>query len=215
MVEAPIKIVIVEDHELLSETLGIWFARQPDLKFMGQAEDGVAGEKLCLACQPDLALVDIELPKLDGLELVKRLRMQMPALRLLTMSGRMDPYTIWRVFQSGAHGYLEKNSGAELLLEAVRAVASGGTYFSPVFQTVKQEWLSKPEAFHKILSDREQEVLRRVVAGWDDERIGNQLGITATTVVVHRKHIRQKLELHNDRELVAYARMWGLDSAVG
>jgi LuxR family maltose regulon positive regulatory protein len=64
------------------------------------------------------------------------------------------------------------------------------------------------------LSDREQEVLRRVVAGWDDERIAGQLDITATTVAVHRKHIRQKLELHNDRELVAYAREWGLDLAI-
>jgi DNA-binding NarL/FixJ family response regulator len=101
-----------------------------------------------------------------------------------------------------------------MLVEAIRTVAKGGVFFSPVFQKVKQEWLSQPEAFQKILSDREQEVLRRVVAGWNDERIARQLDITATTVAVHRKHIRQKLELHNDRELVGYAREWGLDEAI-
>jgi DNA-binding NarL/FixJ family response regulator len=214
MAQAPTRIVIVDDHALLAESLGAWIVRHPDLVLVGRAEDGVAGWNLCLALQPDLALVDVDLPKLDGLELVKRLRVKMPALRLLIMTGRMDPHTIWRTSQSGVHGYLEKTLPPEMLVEAIRTVAKGGVFFSPVFQKVKQEWLSQPEAFQKILSDREQEVLRRVVAGWNDERIARQLDITATTVAVHRKHIRQKLELHNDRELVAYAREWGLDLAI-
>jgi DNA-binding NarL/FixJ family response regulator len=109
---------------------------------------------------------------------------------------------------------MEKTLPPEMLVEAIRTVAKGGVFFSPVFQKMKQEWLEQPEAFQKILSDREQEVLRRVVAGWDDERIARQLNITASTVEVHRKHIRQKLELHNDRELVGYARKWGLDLAI-
>jgi DNA-binding NarL/FixJ family response regulator len=214
MAQAPTRIVIVDDHALLAESLGAWIVRHPDLVLVGQAEDGVAGWDLCLALQPDLALVDVDLPKLDGLELVKRLRVKMPALRLLTMTGRMDPHTIWRASQSGVHGYLEKTLPPEMLVEAIRTVAKGGIFFSPLFQKMKQEWLAQPEAFQKILSDREQEVLRRVVAGWNDERIAKQLNITAATVEVHRKHIRQKLELHNDRELVAYAREWGLDLAI-
>jgi two-component system response regulator NreC len=213
MAKPPVRIVIVDDHALLAESLGAWIARQPDLMLAGRAEDGEAGWDMCLSLQPDLALVDVDLPKLDGLELVKRLLEKMPALRLITMTGRMDPYTIWRVSQSGVHGYMEKTLRPETLVDAIRLVASGGTFFSPTFQKVKLEWLSQPEAFQKILSDREQEVLRRVVAGWDDERIGQELAITAVTVGVHRKHIRQKLELHNDRELVGYARQWGLDKA--
>ena len=214
MAQAPTRIVIVDDHALLAESLGAWIVRHPDLVLVGRAEDGLAGFDLCVALQPDLALVDVDLPKLDGLELVKHLRVKMPALRLLTMTGRMDPHTIWRASQSGVHGYLEKTLPPEVLLDAVRTVAKGGVFFSPLFQKMKQEWLSQPEAFQKILSDREQEVLRRVVAGWNDERIAKQLNITAATVEVHRKHIRQKLELHNDRELVAYAREWGLDLAI-
>jgi DNA-binding NarL/FixJ family response regulator len=214
MAQAPTRIVIVDDHTLLAESLGAWIVRHPDLVLVGRAEDGMAGWNLCLALQPDLALVDVDLPKLDGLELVKRLRLKMPALRLLTMTGRMDPHTIWRASQSGVHGYLEKTLPPEMLLDAIRTVAKGGLFFSPLFQKMKKEWLAQPEAFQKILSDREQEVLRRVVAGWNDERIAKQLNITASTVEVHRKHIRQKLELHNDRELVAYAREWGLDLAI-
>jgi DNA-binding NarL/FixJ family response regulator len=214
MAQAPTRIVIVDDHALLAESLGAWIVRHPDLALVGRAEDGVAGWELCLALQPDLALVDVDLPKLDGLELVKRLRVKMPALRLLTMTGRMDPHTIWRASQSGVHGYMEKTLPPEMLVEAIRTVAKGGVFFSPLFQKMKQEWLAQPEAFQKILSDREQEVLQRVVVGWNDERIAKQLNITASTVEVHRKHIRQKLELHNDRELVAYAREWGLDQMV-
>lgn len=211
MAPKPIRIVIVDDHALLADSLAAWISRQSDLTLVGSAEDGEAGLELCLNTTPDLALLDIELPKLDGLELVTQLLVKMPNIRLLAMSGRMDPYTIWRVSRCGVHGYVEKTLRPQVLMEAIRTVAQGNVYFSPACLAVKQEWLSQPEAFQKILSDREQEVLRRVVAGWNDERIGQQLDITATTVTVHRKHIRQKLELHNDRELVAYARQWGLD----
>ncbi len=211
MAPAKTRIVIVDDHALLVESLSAWISRQEDLVLVECAGDGEAGLELCLRVKPDLALLDIELPKLDGIQLVTQLLEKMPSIRLLAMSGRVDPYTIWRVSRCGVHGYVEKTLRPQILMEAIRTVAQGNVYFSPYFQTVKQEWLSQPEAFQKILSEREQEVLRRVVAGWDDERIGKHLDITASTVTVHRKHIRQKLELHNDRELVAYARHWGMD----
>ena len=211
MAQPPIKIVIVDDHALLAESLGAWIVRQPDLALAGRAEDGQAGYDLCLTLKPDLALLDIDLPKLDGLELVRRFVVELPAMRLLTMSGRMDPYTIWRVSQSGGHGYVEKTAGPDVLTKAIHTLAAGGTYFTEHFHKIKAEWLAQPEAFQKILSDREQEILRRVVVGRSDEQIAEQLQISVATVGVHRKHIRQKLELHNDRELVAYARKWGLD----
>jgi len=153
--------------------------------------------------------VDIELPKVNGLELIERLGNEYPKMRLLAMSGLMDPYTIWGVLQSGAHGYIEKTQSPESLVEAIRAVARGNTFFGPAFSQVRQEWLARPEAFQKILSDREQEVLRGVVAGWDDERMAAKLGISSATIEVHRKRIRQKLGVHNDRGLLVYARQWG------
>jgi len=211
MRKKPVRILIVEDHVMLAESLAIWISRQPDFQLVGRAEDGEAGLKLCQDLLPDLTLIDVELPKLDGISLVKQLLALQPDLRLLTMSGRTDPYMVWQVAQSGAQGYVEKTLSPEILANAIRTVADGNSFFSPMFQKIKQEWLSQPDAFQKILSGREQEVLRRVAAGWDDAEIARQFAISANTVAVHRKHIRQKLELHNDRELIAYARQWGLD----
>lgn len=206
------RIVIVEDELLLSDLLEDLLTRHKDLTVVGRAADGEAGWELCQTARPDLALVDIRLPVLDGLQLIHRLGAQFPQMRLLSMSGLMDAYTIWSVMQCGAHGYIEKTQAPGLLVEAVRAVARGNTFFGPTFSRVRQEWLARPEAFQKILSEREQEVLRGVVAGWDDERIGTQLGISCATIEVHRKRIRQKVGVHNDRGLLLYARQWGLDT---
>ena len=208
------RIAIVEDEVLLSSMLADLLTRFRDLSVVGCAADGEAGWQLCQTTQPDLALVDIELPKVDGLKLIQRLAAEYPRMRLLSMSGLTDAYTIWGVLQCGAHGYVDKAQAPGLLVEAVRAVARGNTFFGPTFSQVRQEWLARPEAFHKILSEREQEVLRGVVAGWDDQRIGSVLGISAATVEVHRKRIREKIGVHNDRGLLFYARQWGLDTRI-
>lgn len=206
-----IKIAIVEDELMMSGVLTAWITRFRDLQLVGSAADGEAGWKLCESTQPDVALIDIRLPKLDGLELIHRLAERFPQMRLLAMSGLMDAYTVWRVTQSGVHGYVNKTQPPESLIEAIRSVAQGNTVFGPVISQVKREWLSLPEAFQKILSLREQQILRGVAAGWEDGRIGAELGISPATVEVHRKRIRQKLGVHNDRGLLAYARRWGLD----
>jgi len=207
-----IRIVIVEDELMLSGVLKLWIARYRDFELAGCAADGEEGWKLCLSEKPDVVLCDINLPKIDGLELLQRLAAKFPEMRLLAMSGMMDPHTIWRVMQSGVHGYMNKTEPPESLIEAIRSVARGNTFFGPAFSQVKQEWLSQPEAFQKILSEREQQILRGVAAGWEDDLIGSELGISPATVEAHRKNIRQKLGVHNDRGLLAYARKWGLDT---
>ena len=206
-----IRIAVIEDELMVSGVLDAWIARYRDLELVGCAADGEAGWELCQAKQPDVALVDIQLPKVDGFTLIQRLAEKFPATRLLLMSGLNDACTIWRVIQSDAHGYVNKTQPPEQLIEAIRAVAGGSTFFGPTFTRVKQEWLSQPEAFQKILSEREQQVLRGVAAGREDDQIGAELRISPATVEVHRKRIRQKLGVHNDRGLLAYAHRWGLD----
>lgn len=213
LVDKTIRIVIVEDQQLLAQALAQWVSRQVEYALVGCAADGERGMELCLRTNPGIVLVDIQLPGLDGLELGRRLLRHLPKTRVVAMSGLIDPYTIWRVRQSGVHGYIDKTQGLELLGQCIHAVAEGGTYFSLVFERVRRDWLMLPEAFYKVLSDREQRILRMVAMGQDDHVIGTQLGIADATVGSHRKHIRQKLELHNDRDLVAYARQWGLDRA--
>jgi two-component system nitrate/nitrite response regulator NarL len=206
-----IRIAIVEDQQFMAEALQLWLQQGPGCVLVGRAADGEAGWELCRTTRPDLALVDIEIPRLDGLALAQRLLREFPAMRILLMSGLNDPHTIWQVSQSGVHGFIGKTEAATQLRQAVQTVSDGGTFFSHAFQQVKAGWLQQPEAFQKILSDRELEVIRLVATGAGDGRIAATLGISAATVGVHRKHIRQKLNLHNDRELIGYARRWGLD----
>lgn len=206
----PFEVVIIEDHQLLAQALEMWMVKRLSCAVTGLAEDGEKGLELCLQKRPDLVLIDIELPKLDGLQLVPLLKKKLPKTRLLMVSGRKDPFTIWRVLQSGVDGFVDKTSGYEELRRAIQEVLQGRRYYSPLLLAIKEKWLAQSEAFHKILTNREQEVLARVAAGWNDETISKGIGISPATVIVHRRNIRRKLDLHNDRDLVGYAQRWGL-----
>jgi DNA-binding NarL/FixJ family response regulator len=203
------RIVIVDDERMFADALKAWLSIQPDCSLIGYAERGEEGHALCLALRPNIALLDIDLPGMNGLELAEALLAELPETRVLMMSGLMDPHTIWEVWQSGAHGYIDKTQSLKTLTEAIQTVLRGERYFSQVFHDVKERWLSQPDSFQKLLSDREQEVLKRVATGWQDERIAKKLGISSETVAFHRKNIRKKLKLHSDRDMVAYGRLWG------
>lgn len=207
-----VAVAVVEDHELVAEALGDWVNRQPGLRLAGCAGDEETGLQLCLKTLPGLVLLDIGLPGSDGLELAFKLRALLPSARLLVMSGKRDPYTIWRVAQSRVHGFIDKSQSLKELDTAVHTVLSGGRYYSPACLKIQADWLSRPEAFHKILSTRERAILARAVAGQSDNAIAAVLKITEATVKTHRRNIRRKLGLHSDRELGGYARRWGLDT---
>ena len=209
MVNKAARIVIVDDERLVAEALKIWLGTQPNFSVVGYAERGDEGHSLCLSTRPNIALLDIELPGMNGLELAEELLAELPETRVVMMSGLIDPHTIWQVWQSGAHGYIDKTQPLTSLIDAIHAVLRGETYFSSVFQEVKARWLAQPDSFQKLLSEREQEVLKRVVSGWSDERIARKLSIEPETVAFHRKNIRKKLKLHNVRDMVAYGRLWG------
>jgi len=203
------RIVIVDDERLMAELLKTWLTTQANCSVVGCAERGDEGRTLCLALRPDIALVDIELPGMNGLELAEALLAELPDTRVLMMSGLTDPHTIWQVWQSGAHGYIDKTQSLASLTEAIQTVLRGERFFSRVFKEVKERWLSQANSFQKVLSGREQAVLERVANGWPDERIAKKLGISPDTVAFHRKNIRKKLKLHSDRDIVAYGRLWG------
>jgi DNA-binding NarL/FixJ family response regulator len=210
---ARVRVALVEDQQMLAKLLGGWLARQRCFEFIGCAESGAKARLLCLAANPEVVVVDIELPD-GGLELGRELVRKIPALRVVSVSGQTDPYTVWRVRESGMHGFVDKGQDLSSLIKAILAVASGATYFSSVFNDVEKERLGQADAFHKILSEREQTVLQGVAAGCSDPVMADRFDLCVSTVAVHRKHIRQKLELHSDRELVAYARHWGLDRTI-
>jgi DNA-binding NarL/FixJ family response regulator len=203
-------VMIVEDEQLLADLLSARLASQLNLSIAGCASCAAEAYRLATQTQPELILLDIQLPGTSGLEMIAPLRAIVPTARILMLSAYMDPHTIYRVIQSDVQGYVEKPSPLSVVTEAVQNVLNGQVFFSPAFLAIRQQYLASPEAFHKILSDREQEVLRLVAAGFGDQEIGARCGVTEQTVGVHRKNIRRKLDAHSDRDLLAYARRWGL-----
>jgi len=214
-VRKPIRVVIIDDETLLAKALGAWLERDPGLKVAGYAESGNRGWELCQATPPDLALVDVEMPDGDGITLAKRLLDKLPETRVIIMTGRVDPHTAWQAGQAGVHGLIDKTIAPEVLGQVIQLLVEGGRFLSPSFQKIRAEWLTEPEAFQKVLTNRELAVLLRVTEGQSDRAIGEHLGISAETVACHRKSIRKKLGLHDDRSLVAYGREWGIFGAGG
>ncbi|MEI6077761.1 MAG: response regulator transcription factor [Verrucomicrobiota bacterium] len=210
MPNSKIQIVIVDDHEMFMESLSTWLNRQPGLCVAGHAHDGEAGLNLCRTLKPQVALVDVSLPKMDGVEMIEQLSKEMPHLHTLVMSAHQDPFTIWRISQCGTQGFIEKNAPLKMFKEAIKLVAFGGCYFSLTFQKIVSDRLDHPDSFARLLSKKEQAILLRVAQGQSEKLIAESLGITETTLAVHRNNIRQKLRVHNDREMISYARKWGV-----
>ncbi len=213
MKKSRIHIAIIDDHQLLAESLAALLERESDLKSLGIATEGEAGFKLCLERKPDLVLLDVSLPKINGLDLIYQLRKFLPNLKIVILSGHRDPYTIWQVAQADVHGFINQGTPVKAMLEAIRRVAYGNTFFCPEYKAVMQDWLTRPEAFQNILSQREIEVMRYAAEGLSDERIAKMLKVSILTVFVQRRNIRVKLRIHNEREMMAYARVWGLGKA--
>ena len=207
------KLVIVAKNTMLVESLSIWLGHQPGLTLLGRAEADADGLDVCRLNRPDMVLVDVTPPQFAGLDLVESLRRDLPTVRVVVMSDQTDPYTIWRISRCKVPGFVEKSSQLTMLMEAITAVAGGANSYSTSYRKTENEWLTRPDACHKILTTRERHILLRVVAGWDDPAIGNELGISVHTVAVHRKNMRAKLRLRNDRALIAYANTWGFGSA--
>lgn len=203
-------VMIVDDDRLMATLLTACLKEKPGIQVVGCA--GGEAEALSLAARkkPDLILLDIELPGTDGVDLVPLLRREAPKTKIIMLSGHCDAYTIYRVMQVRVQGYVDKPNPIEMVIEAIDRVLKGGTFFSPTFTEGKHALLESPEGFHRILSHREQEVMRWVRDGISDAKIAMKHGISAQTVAAHRKNIRRKLDLHSDREIVAYARRWGI-----
>jgi len=178
---------------------------------VGYAKDGEEGLKICQATQPDIAIIDLQMPKLNGISLMEELVKSLPDIRIIILSGCINPYAVWKVMQYGIHGYILKTENMETMLHGVHAVINNDHFFSSKFLIIKEKLRVDPDAFYKILSPREQEIMCIFFAGLDDEHMGRKLGITAGTVGLHRKNIRKKLQLNNDRELMGYMIKLGLN----
>lgn len=208
----PLRLVILEDDAMLADLLADWIRLHENWKLAGHASNGMDGIKLCLDVRPELVLIDISRSQMDGLTAAEKIKAALPQLKLIVLTCHSDPFTIQRVQRLGLNGYVSKTGSLGVLDKAIQRVMSGGTFHDETFIQSAAS-LREPYAFHKILSDREIEVLTMVAQGDPDLSISKRLGISPYTVAAHRRNIRLKLGAHNDRDLTQYARKWGLAAA--
>lgn len=177
---------------------------------VGEADDGRRAVEVVASTHPDLVLLDLHLPNLDGFGVVSEIRKAAPAVRVLVLSSHCDEFTVFRAERAHVQGFVDKNTNTVATLkEAISEVADGRVWFSEAFQRAKSARHRDPRSFDKLLTDRERVVVALVGAPLSDVDIAKQLKISVETVEKHRFNILRKLELGSTAELVRYAREHG------
>ncbi len=209
-----IKIVLADDHAMLRDGLSRSFEQEKDIIIVGQAQDGYAAIELVKKLSPDLVIMDIGMPGLNGIETTRQITKDYPKIKVIGLSMHSSDKYVREMFRAGASGYLLKNCAFEELVEAVRAVMSGKTYISPAIgDMVIKEYTSKEKeekSVFSILSQREREVLQLLAEGKTTKQIGQILFISPKTVEAHRLRIMDKLQIDNIALLTKFAIQEGL-----
>lgn len=204
------RIVIVEDHQMFREVLRKVCAEDLRHDVVGEAADGKHAVEIVARLAPDLVLLDLHLPGLDGFGVVEQIRQTNPKVRILVLSSHCDEYTVFRSEKLHVQGFVDKNTNSVATLKsAIHAVSEGRAWFSEAFQKTKAARRKDPLAFDKILTERERTILILIGVPLTDAEISAQLGIALDTVEKHRFNILRKLELKTTTELVRYAREHG------
>jgi DNA-binding NarL/FixJ family response regulator len=204
------KIVIVEDHLMFREVLRKVCARDLRHEVVGEAGDGRTAVEIVIKTFPDLVLLDLHLPNLDGFGVLEALREAVPLVRVLVLSSHCDDFTVYRAEKARVHGFVDKNTNTiETLKTAVAAVAQGRTYFSESFLRIKDARFQNTRSFDKLLTDRESAILTMIGEPLSDAEIAARLEISTGTVEKHRFNILRKLGLQTTAELGRYAREHG------
>jgi len=202
-----IRVLLVEDHRLVREALRDALEKIPDIEVVGEAGDARTALESFSTLKPDVAVIDIGLPDLNGMELTARLKDIDGGLKVVALSGYSDKRFVTEMLRSGASGYVIKASAGTELVRAINAVINGQNYVCPeaAGALTAQVLGSGAEPNAPRLARREREVLRMISQGMRSQAIGEQLHISVSTVEVHRRNIMRKLGLHTIAELTKYA----------
>lgn len=209
----PVRVFIVDDHPVVRRGLCSCLAEHPRLQVVGEAADGQEAVRRAVEVRPDLMLVDINMPGMDGLQLCEALREHSPATRVVILSVHNRPDYIQRALTAGAKGYLLKDIPAEQLVQALLRIHEGEVVLSPqVTETALNQWVRRqaPGTGGARLSRREQQVLSLIARGLSNKEIAARLGVSVRTVETHRERIMTKLDLHSVAALTRYAIAQGL-----
>jgi two-component system NarL family response regulator len=209
----PIRIVIAEDQRLVRELMATLLARESDMEVVGQASSGREALETVRASRPDIVLLDIGLPEIDGVEVARTLRREQLPSRIIVLSIHTERRFVQEMLQLGVEGYIVKSAAVKELVQAIRTVVEGRVYLSPEIAHQALERIG-PVSLSRIarLGRRERQVLALLADGKRSTEIASQLSISVATVEVHRRNIMRKLDLHTVAELTKYAIPEGLTS---
>lgn len=206
-----IRILLADDHVMVRQGFRMILAAQPDMEIVGEAGNGREAVELAEKLQPDLVVMDVAMPELNGIEATRRIAASAPRTRVLALSMYKDSVYVREILRAGARGFLLKDAIDRDLLAAVRAVAAGEGYLSPaVSEAVLSDYRRHVTDPLDLLSSREREVLQMIAEGKTNKDIAVALDLSVYTVDAHRGHIMEKLNLHSVGELVRFAVRKGL-----
>jgi len=206
-VKRRIKLLVVDDHPVVRKGISSCLAHHPNFDVVGEAGDGQAALNKARELAPDIALLDLDLPQMDGLAVTEVLRREQPNVKVLILSMHSNSEYVMRTLRSGARGYLLKGASPEELVQAIETVEAGETFFSPEIARLALDQFvraagEKPPA---ELTTREREVVLQIADGLSNKEIASHLGVGVRTVETHRARIMRKLNIHSIAGLTKYA----------
>ena len=211
-----IRVLLADDHTILRSGLRMLIGGAEDLEVVGEAADGAEAIDRAAVLLPDVVLMDISMPRVDGIQATREIRKRLPAVRVLMLTMHEDDAYLFRVIEAGGAGYVLKKAADVELLDAIRHVAGGGAFIRPAVATrLMQDYMARVEQGEEHdsfgrLTDREKQVLILIAGGHTNSQIAQQLIISIRTVESHRANLMVKLGLSGRAELVKYALRKGL-----
>ena len=207
----PIRILLADDHAVVRDGLRALLDRQPDFMVVAEASDGRECIRLAEEHSPDVVMMDVAMPNMNGIEAARRIVAAHPATAIVVLSMHLDESYVLQSLKAGAKGYLLKDSPREDVLEAIRSAANGRSFLSrKVSRILQQDYIEHLQSkglddSYELLTDREREILQLLAEGRANKEVANLLNISPTTVETHRGHILRKLSLHSTADLILYA----------
>lgn len=212
-----IKLLLVDDHPVVRKGISSCLARHPHLNVVGEAADGQEALRKARELKPDLILMDIDMPEMNGLMVTEMLKKESPDIKVLILSMHNSTEYVMRIVQSGARGYVLKEAATEELVRAIETVNGGEAFFSPdvARMALNQFVRGGAEGADTHLTTREREVLILIAEGLSNKEIASKLGVGVRTVETHRERIMRKLNIHSVAGLTKFAITKGLITLSG